>query len=57
MSDTATQITQAIQTLQDALRKQAIDKKAERADIIAATNILLSILGLPGVAQDFGDRP
>ena len=46
------QITQAIGILQDAIRKEAFDKKAVRADIVKAANILLGILGLKGVAPD-----
>jgi hypothetical protein len=46
------QITDAIAVLQDALRKESFDKKAVHADIVKASNILLSILGLPSVAPD-----
>lgn len=46
------QITQAIGILQDALRKEAFDKKAVRADVVKAANILLGLLGLQGVAPD-----
>ena len=48
------QITQAIGLLQDAIRKEAFDKKAFRADIVKAANILLGMLGLQGVAPDSG---
>jgi hypothetical protein len=51
--DSSTQITQAIQLLQDALKKETINKKAVRPDIVSAANILLGILGLPSVAPDF----
>ena len=46
------QITAAIGILQDAIRKEAFDSKAVRADVVKATNILLGILGLKGVAPD-----
>jgi hypothetical protein len=46
------EITQAIGLLQDAVRKEAFDKKAVRADVVEAANILLGILGLKGVAPD-----
>ena len=46
------QITEAIGVLQDAIRKEAFDKKAVRADIVKAANILMGILGLKGVAPD-----
>jgi hypothetical protein len=48
------QITEAISILQDAIRKEAFDKKAVRADVVKAANILLGILGLKGVAPDMG---
>ncbi len=48
----ADQINSAIAALQDALRKEAFDKKATHADIVKASNILLGILGLPSVAPD-----
>jgi len=48
------QITQAIGILQQAIREEAFDPKAVRADIVKATNMLLGILGLPGVAPDGG---
>jgi hypothetical protein len=51
-TDSSSQITHAIQILQDALHKETINKKAVRPDIVAATNILLGILGLPSVAPD-----
>ena len=51
---TSSQITEAITILQDAIRKEAYDKKAARADIVRATNILLGLLGLKGVAPDMG---
>jgi hypothetical protein len=51
-TDSSTQITHAIQLLQDALHKEIINKKAVRHDIVAAANILLGILGLPSVAPD-----
>ncbi len=51
-TDSSTQITQAIQILQDALHKETISKKEVRPDIVAAANILLEILGLPSVAPD-----
>ena len=38
--------------MQDAVRKEAFDKKAVRADVVKAANILLGILGLKGVAPD-----
>ena len=53
-SSSAEQITAAIGVLQDALRKEAIDKKAVHADILKAANMLLDILGLPSVAPDIG---
>jgi hypothetical protein len=53
--DSRAQITQAIQVLQDAIKKEAINKKAVRADVVQAANILLGILGLPSVAPDFPD--
>ncbi len=49
-----TQITDAITLLQDAIRKEAFDKKAVRVDVVKAANILLGILGLKGVAPDAG---
>jgi hypothetical protein len=51
-TDSQSQITAAIGILQDALRKEAYDKKAVRADVVKASNILLSLLGLPSVAPD-----
>jgi hypothetical protein len=48
------QITEAIGILQDAIRKEAFDKKAVRADVVRAANILMGILGLKGVAPDSG---
>jgi hypothetical protein len=54
-NDSSEQITQAIQVLQDAIRKEAINKKAVRGDIVQATNILLGILGLPSVAPEVPD--
>jgi hypothetical protein len=53
-SSSAEQIADAIAILQDALRKEAFDKKAVHADVVKASNILLSILGLPSVAPDVG---
>jgi hypothetical protein len=47
-----TQITEAIGILQDALKKEAFDKKAVRTDVVKAANILMGILGLKGVAPD-----
>jgi hypothetical protein len=49
-----TQITAAIGALQDAIRKESFDKKAMRADVVQAANILLGMLGLEGVAPDIG---
>jgi hypothetical protein len=46
------QITEAISILQDAIRKEAFDKKAVRTDVVKAANILMGILGLKGVAPD-----
>jgi hypothetical protein len=54
-TDSVSQISEAIQILQDAIRKEAISKKAVRADIVSAANILLDILGLPSVAPDGPD--
>ena len=51
-TDSQAQITAAIGILQDALKKEAFDKKAVRADIVKASNILLGLLGLPSVAPD-----
>jgi hypothetical protein len=51
-TDSQTQITAAISILQDALKKEAYDKKAVRADVVKASNILLGLLGLPSVAPD-----
>jgi hypothetical protein len=48
------QITEAIGILQDAVRKESFDKKAVRADVVRAANILMGILGLAGVAPDTG---
>lgn len=48
------QIAAAITILQDALHKEAYDKKAVHTDIAKATNLLLGILGLPSVAPDTG---
>ena len=48
------EITQAICILQDAIRKEAFDKQAVRADVVRAANILMGILGLKGVAPDTG---
>jgi hypothetical protein len=45
-------LAEAIGLLQDAIRKEAFDKKAVRADVVKATNILLGTLGLKGVAPD-----
>ncbi len=45
-------IAQAIGILQQAIREEAFDPKAVRADIVKAANMLLMILGLPGVAPD-----
>ena len=53
--DSVSQITEAIEILQDAIKKEAISKKAVRADIVSAANILLDILGLPSVAPDGPD--
>jgi hypothetical protein len=50
--DSSSQISHAIEILQDALRKETINKKAVRPDIVSAANILLGILGLPSVAPD-----
>ena len=47
-------IVEAIALLQDALKKQAFDKKGARADVTKAANTLLASLGLPGVAPDPG---
>ncbi len=54
-STTSTQLAQAIQILQDAIHKEAINKKLVRADIVSAANILLGLLGIPSVAPDPGD--
>ena len=51
-SSATQQITNAIVILQDAVRKEAFDKKAVRADVVKAANILLGILGLKAVAPD-----
>jgi hypothetical protein len=51
------QINAAITLLQDALRKEAFDNKAVRADIVKAANLLLGMLGLPSVAVDLGAGP
>jgi hypothetical protein len=48
------QITQAIGILQDALRKEAFDKRAVHDDVVKAANILMGILGLKGVGPDTG---
>lgn len=53
-TDSTPEITKAILLLQDAIKKEAIDKKAVRADIVSAANILLQILGLASVAPDVG---
>jgi hypothetical protein len=47
-------ITETISILQDAIRKESFDPKAVRANIVKAANLLLGILGLPGVAPDGG---
>jgi hypothetical protein len=49
------QITAVIGILQDAVREEAFDEKAVRADVVKAANILLGILGLKGVAPDPDD--
>ena len=54
MADTSAEITKAIELLKDAVANEDVDKKAMRADIVAATNILLGILGLAAVAPDIG---
>ncbi len=54
-TDTTTQLAQAIQILQDAIHKEAVNKKAVRDDVVSACNILLGILGIPSVAPDVGD--
>ena len=51
-STSTSQITQAITLLQDAIRKEAFDAKAMRADVVKAANILLGMLGLSAVAPD-----
>jgi hypothetical protein len=51
-NDSSARITAAIGILQDALKKEAYDKKAVRADVVQASNILLGLLGLPSVAPD-----
>jgi hypothetical protein len=51
-TDSQAQITAAIALLQDALKKEAFDKKAVHADVVKASNILLGLLGLPSVAPD-----
>ncbi len=51
-TDSQAQIAAAIALLQDALKKEAYDKKAVRADVVKASNILLGLLGLPSVAPD-----
>jgi hypothetical protein len=48
------QIASAITLLQDALHKEAYDKKAVHSDVVKAANLLLEILGLPSVAPDTG---
>jgi len=52
--NSAQQITAVIALLQDALHKEAYDKKAVHADVVNAANLLLEILGLPSVAPDVG---
>ncbi|MDQ6706841.1 MAG: hypothetical protein M3Z85_12815 [Acidobacteriota bacterium] len=54
-NDSSAQITEAIQLLQDAIKKESINKKAVRVDVVKAANILLGIIGLPSVAPDFPD--
>jgi hypothetical protein len=54
-TDSVSQITEAIEILQDAIKKEAISKKIVRADIVSAANILLGILGLASVAPDGPD--
>ena len=51
-SSSTQQITNAIVLLQDAVKKEAFDKKAVRKDVVKAANILLGILGLNAVAPD-----
>ena len=51
-SSSTQQITDAIVVLQDAIKKEAFDKKAVRKDVVKAANILLGILGLKAVAPD-----
>ena len=51
---TASPLVQAIEALQDAIKKEAFDKKAARADVVKAANLLLGTLGLEGVAPDTG---
>lgn len=47
-------LVQAIEALQDAIKKEAFDKKGAHADVLKAANLLLGTLGLPGVAPDTG---
>ncbi len=51
-SSSTQQITDAILVLQDAIKKEAYDKKSVRKDVVKAANILLGILGLNAVAPD-----
>ncbi len=51
-SGSTQQLTDAIVVLQDAVKKEAFDKKAVRKDVVKAANILLGILGLKAVAPD-----
>lgn len=53
-SSSTEHITDAIVLLQDAIKKEAFDKKAFRADVDKAASILLGILGLKAVAPDSG---
>lgn len=52
--NSAQQITTVIGVLQDALHKEAYDKKAVHSDVVKAANLLLELLGLPSVAPDTG---
>ena len=54
VTSSSDQISSAIAVLQDALHKEAFDKKAVHADILKAANILLGMLGLKSVAPDIG---
>ena len=46
------QIAAAIAILQDAIKKEAFDKKAVQDDVLKAVNILNEIIGLNAVGPD-----